>query len=137
MKKMTYLSNGEVVYACEYHVVFCPKYKRKVLVGDIHEECQKLIMEICKNLHIDLLQMDISPDQVELLLEVDPQLGIHKAIKAIKRKTSRELRHKFPELTTRLPTLWTNSYMVTTVGKVSQKPIDAYLASQKISQRHS
>ena len=60
--------------------------------------------------------MEIMPDHVHLLLEVHPQFGIHKAIKTIKRKTSRILRQEFPWLKTKLPTLWTNSYFCATVG---------------------
>ena len=58
------------------------------------------------------------PDHVHLLIEVDPQFGVHKVIKRIKGRTSKILRKEFKELTTKLPTLWTNSYFISTVDVV-------------------
>lgn len=128
-------SNNNIVYSCKYHVVFCPKYRRKVLVGDIEARLRELVQEICTDLHIDLLEMEVMPDHVHLLLDVDPQLGIHKAVKAIKGKSSRVLRSEFKSLTTRIPSLWTNSYFVSTVGGAPLYVVKQYIESQKTSQR--
>lgn len=132
---MEYKSNNNVVYSCKYHVVFCPKYRRKVLVGDIETRLKELVKEVCTELNIDLLELEVMPDHVHLLLEVDPQFGIHKAVKAIKGKSSRVLRSEFKSLTTRLPSLWTNSYFVATVGGAPLSIIKQYIESQKTSQR--
>ena len=75
------------------------------------------------------------PDHVHLLLEVDPQFGVHKAVKAIKGKTSHVLRNEFKHLTTKLPSLWTNSYFVSTVGGAPLSIVKQYIESQKTSQR--
>ena len=132
---MEYKSNNNIVYSCKYHVVFCPKYRRKVLVGEIETRFKELVQEICTEFNIDLLEMEVMPDHVHLLLEVDPQFGIHKAIKTIKGKTSRILRSEFKSLTTRIPSLWTNSYFVSTVGGAPLSIIKQYIESQKSSQR--
>lgn len=132
---MKYKSNNNVVYSCKYHVVFCPKYRRKVLVGDIETRLKELVQEVCKELNVELLEMEVMPDHVHLLLEVDPQFGIHKAVKAIKGMSSRVLRSEFKSLTTRLPSLWTNSYFVSTVGGAPLSIIKQYIESQKTSQR--
>ena len=79
--------------------------------------------------------MEIMPDHVHLLCEVDPQYGIHKAIREIKGTTSRLLRQEFKHLTTKLPTLWTNSYFVSTVGGAPLEVIKQYVENQKTSQR--
>lgn len=79
--------------------------------------------------------MEIKPDHVHLLLEVDPQFGIHKAIKRIKGRTSHILREEYPELKTKLPSLWTNSYFVSTVGGAPLSVIKQYIENQKTSQR--
>ena len=79
--------------------------------------------------------LTIMPDHVHLLLEVDPQFGIHKAVKTIKGKTSRILRQEFHWLTTKLPTLWTNSYFCSTVGGAPLEIVKQYIESQKTSQR--
>ena len=132
---MEYKSNNNIVYSCKYHVVFCPKYRRKVLVGEIETRFKELVQEICTEFNIDLLEMEVMPDHVHLLLEVDPQFGIHKAIKTIKGKTSRILRSEFKSLTTGIPSLWTNSYFVSTVGGAPLSIIKQYIESQKTSQR--
>lgn len=130
-----YKSNNNIVYSCKYHVVWCPKYRRKVLTGNIELRLKELIQETCEELQCELIELELMPDHVHLLVEVDPQFGIHKLIKAIKGKTSRILRKEFPILTTKLPTLWTNSYFVSTVGGAPLAVIKQYIENQKTSER--
>ena len=132
---INYKSNNNIVYSCKYHVVWCPKYRRKVLIGQIEVRLKELIKEICEDLQSELIELEIMPDHVRLLIEVDPQFGVHKVIKTIKGKTSRILRKEFKELTTKLPTLWTNSYFISTVGGAPLAIIQQYIQSQKVSQR--
>lgn len=132
---MEYKSNKNIVYSCKYHIVWCPKYRRKVLVGNIEARLKELIQQTCLEIHADIIKMEIMPDHVHLLLEVDPQYGIHKAIKQIKGRSSSALRKEFRELSTRLPTLWTNSYFVSTVGGAPLSVIKQYIDSQKTSER--
>ena len=112
----TYKLNNNVVYSCKYHVVWCPKYRRKVLTNGVDTRLKELLTEYAANLSVEILEMEIMPDHVHMLLEVDPQFGIHKAVKSFKGYTSRILRQEFPYLKTKMPTLWTNSYFVSTVG---------------------
>ncbi|KJS90695.1 IS200/IS605 family transposase [Desulfosporosinus sp. BICA1-9] len=133
--EVKYKSNNNIVYSCKYHVVWCPKYRRKVLVGQIEVRLKELIREICEELQSELIELEIMPDHVHLLIEVDPQFGVHKVIKAIKGKTSRILRKEFKELTTKLPTLWTNSYFISTVGGAPLAIVKQYIESQKVSER--
>lgn len=132
---MKYKSNNNIVYSCRYHVVWCPKYRRKVLISDVKTRLKCLVKQICQENQFDLLEMEVMPDHIYLLLEVDPQFGIHKAVKLIKGTTSRILRSEFKHLTTKLPTLWTNSYFVSTVGSTPLSAIKQYIESQKTSQR--
>ena len=83
----------------------------------------------------DIIEMEVMPDHVHLLMEIDPQFGIHRAVRHIKGKTSFALRSEFPHLKTRLPTLWTNSYFVSTVGGAPLEIIKQYIQSQETSQR--
>lgn len=135
MEYVKYKSNNNIVYSCKYHVVWCPKYRRKVLVGKIETRLKEIIQETCAELSVEIIEMELMPDYVHLLLEVDPQLGIHKAVKRIKALSSRILRQEFQELRTKLPTLWTNSYFVSTVGGAPLEVIKQYIESQKTSQR--
>jgi putative transposase len=78
-----------------------------------------------------LLESEVMPDHVHILLDVDPQLGVHRVVKAIKGRSSRLLRQEFPWLKSRLPTLWTNSYFVSTVGGAPLAVIKRYIENQK------
>jgi putative transposase len=128
---MEYKSNKNVVYSCKYHVVWCPKYRRKVLVSDVERRLRELIIQICAERQSEIIELEIMPDHVHLLVEVDPQYGIHRLTKRIKGYSSRVLRKEFKHLTTRLPTLWTNSYFVATVGGAPQAIIKQYIENQK------
>ena len=128
---MRYKSNHNVLYSCKYHVVWCPKYRRKVLIDGIDVRLKELIEGTCEEYRIDIIEMEIMPDHVHLLIEVDPQFGIHKAVKLIKGRTSHALRQKFNCLRSRLPSLWTNSYFVSTVGGAPLSVIKQYIENQK------
>ena len=132
---MKYKSNNTVVYSCKYHVVWCPKYRRKVLVDRISERLEELIKQKSSDMRVDIIEMEIQPDHVHLLVEVDPQFGVNKYIKQIKGYTSYVMRKEFVELTTKLPTLWSNSYFIATVGGSPLAVIKQYIESQKRSQR--
>ena len=128
---MKYKSNHNVVYSCKYHVVWCPKYRRSVLINGVDVRLKELIIETCKLHNVELIEMEVMPDHVHLLMEVGPQFGIHKAVKRIKGYSSKVLRSEFPWLRSRLPTLWSNSYFVSTVGDVSLSAIKQYIENQK------
>ena len=132
---MSYRSNNNVVFSCKYHVVWCPKYRRKVLQGAIAERLKELIEQKCSDIRVDIIEMELMPDHVHLLIEVDPQFGVNRAVRAIKGFSSRTLRKEFPSLKTRLPTLWTNSYFVSTVGGAPLEVIKQYIENQKTSER--
>jgi len=133
MKK--YKSSKNVVYSCKYHVVWCPKYRRKVLIEPVSSRLKELMIKKCEEMQVDIIEMEIMPDHVHLLLEVDPQLGVNKAVKGIKGYTSRVLREEFNHLRTKIPTLWTNSYFVSTVGGAPLSIVQQYIESQQTSQR--
>ena len=128
---MNYKSNNNIAYSCKYHVVWCPKYRRKVLVGNIETRLKEIITQTCADLSIEIIEMELMPDHVHLLIEVDPQFGIHKAVKQMKGNSSHILREEFPELRTKLPTLWTNSYFVSTVGGAPLTAVKQYIENQK------
>lgn len=123
--------NNNVVYRCAYHVVWCPKYRRPVLEGAVGQRLQQIAREICIERQAHILELDIMPDRVHLLVSVDPQYGIHRLIKQIKGRSSRLLREEFPALRSRLPTLWTNSYFVATVGGATSELVKQYVQNQR------
>lgn len=124
-------SNRNVVYSCKYHVVWCPKYRRRVLVNGVDTRLKEIITETVLEFQADLIELEVMPDHVHLLVEVDPQFGIHKLVKHLKGRSSRLLRREFPALKSRLPSLWTNSYFVSTVGGAPLEIIRQYIENQK------
>lgn len=126
-----YKSNNSVVYSCKYHVIWCPKYRRPVLTGEVEARLKEIIHGKAVEHTAEIIELETMPDHVHLLVEIDPQYGIHKLIKAIKGASSRVLRDEFPHLKSRLPTLWTNSYFVCTVGGAPLEVIKQYIENQK------
>ena len=124
-------SSGSVVCSCRYHVVFCPKCRRPVLVDGVDGRFRQMAEQVAGELSFEIIEMEVMPGHVHMLLEVDPQLGIHKAVKRIKGRTSHDLREEFPWLMKRLPTLWTNSYFVSTVGGAPLAIVKQYIENQK------
>ena len=105
------------------------------MVGEVERRLEEIIIEQAAEQNVEIIEMEIMPDHVHILVEVDPQYGIHRFIKNVKGISSNILRREFKHLTTRLPTLWTNSYFVSTVGGAPLAVIKQYIGSQKTSQR--
>ena len=112
-------------------MVWCSKYRRKVLVECIVERLEQIIREVCQEHEAEVVSLDVQPDHVHLLVECAPQFGIHRLVRLIKGRSSRYLRQEWPSLKTRMPTLWTNSYFVSTVGGAPLSVIKPYIESQK------
>lgn len=119
------------VYSCQYHVVFCPKYRRSVLVDGIDERLKELVNEKQSDYDYEVLDMEVMPDHVHLLLDVNPQVGIASVVSKIKGYTARTLRKEFPLLKSRLPSLWTRSKFASTVGAVTLEVVKKYIEDQK------
>ena len=118
-------------WECKYHVVFIPKCRRKALFAELRRELGEVFRRLAEQKESRVLEGHLMPDHVHMLLEVDPQLGIHKAVKRIKGRTSHDLREEFPWLKRRIPSLWTNSYFVSTVGGAPLSIVKQYIESQK------
>lgn len=131
MGSRTFKSNNNVVYSCKYHVIWCPKYRRKVLVNGVDKRLKQIVTRETENMNAELIELEVMPDHVHLLCEVDPQFGLHRYVKRIKGVSSRLLRQEFAWLRSRLPTLWTNSYFVATVGGAPLAVIKQYVENQK------
>jgi len=105
------------------------------LVGSVADRFMEILKNVVSEQKIDLIELEIMPDHIHLLVEVDPQYGVHKFIKRVKGVSSGILRKEFHFLTTKLPTLWSNSYFISTVGGAPLKTIKKYIENQKRSQR--
>jgi len=102
-----------------------------VLIDQIAERLKTSLREIAAERQATVLELEMMPDHVHLLCEVDPQYGIHRLVRQMKGRSSRLLRQEFPTLRSRLPTLWTNSYFVSSCGGAPLAVIKQYIEDQK------
>jgi putative transposase len=116
-------------------VIWVTKYRKRYLEGNIEKRLKRVCYEVANNYNFEIKEIECDGDHIHLLIDVDPQFGIHKAIKMLKGVSSRELRSEFPILKSRLPTLWTNSYFVCSVGGAPMAIIKKYIESQKLRVR--
>jgi len=128
---MEYRSNRNILFRCIYHVVWCPKYRRRVLTGPVEVRLREILYAIAEQLQVTIMEMEVMPDHVHLLLDADPTFGIHRVVKRLKGRSSHDLRSEFPSVKSRLPTLWTNSYFVATTGGAPLSAIKKYIEGQK------
>lgn len=126
-----YAKNAGAVFSLKYHVVWCPKYRKPVLVPPVDARLKQLLVEIADATDMKVLAMEVMPDHVHVFVETDVRRAPAEIAAKFKANTSRILREEFPHLRSRLPTLWSRSYFISTVGAVSEATIRRYIENQK------
>ena len=126
-----YAKNAGAVFSLKYHVVWCPKYRRPVLVDRVEKRLVDLITDAAEWRGMTVHALEVMPDHVHLFIETDPRWAPAEFVGKIKANTSRVLREEFPHLRTRLPTLWSRSYFCSTFGSVSETTVRRYIEAQK------
>ncbi len=126
-----YVRKKGIVYKNQFHVIFCPKYRREVLIDGVDVRLKEILFEEAGKLSVEIKSLEVMPDHVHIFLECDPRLPLHKIIKQLKGVSSRKLREEFPWLKSRIPSLWTRSYFSCTVGHISESTIMRYIEEQK------
>lgn len=115
----------------KYHIVWCTKYRRKVLNLEIQECFKKLILEKSEELEYSIEAMETMEDHIHLFVQASVKDSVHRIVSQLKGFTSYKLRETFPELKSKLPCLWTRSYYSGTVGHVSEETVKKYIENQK------
>ena len=123
--------SNKSVFNVGYHLIWCPKYRRNVLVGSVETRLKELFVQKAGELGTSIEKMEVMPDHVHLFVKADPTMSPHFIVQQLKGYTSRTLRQEFPTLRSRLPTLWTRSYYVESVGHISESVIKKYIEDQK------
>jgi len=126
-----YATSQTCVYFMNYHFIWCSKYRRPVLARKVKERLEVLIREKVGQLGCRVMTLTIGKDHIHLFVQANPKLSPNTIIGQVKAYTSRILRREFSELRSRLPTLWTRSYFVSTHGHVSNEAIQKYIEEQK------
>lgn len=131
MNETKYKYTKTTVSLINYHIVFCPRYRRKIFnIEGVEERFKKLVVDECKKQNIDIIAIECDTDHVHIFLSAWPQQSIPWIVKQIKGATSKKLREEFPKLSN-MPNLWTRSYFVSTAGVVSSETIHKYVEQQK------
>ena len=126
---MNYSHNTTSVALINYHIVFCPKYRRKLLVGIIKQRLDELVKKVAVENKWAVMALEVMPDHVHLFVSADVKTKPQQVVKRFKGKTSRFLRSEFRDLR-KMPTLWTRSYFLSTAGNVSSATIQKYIEQQ-------
>lgn len=126
-----YRRNAGATFSLKYHLVWCPKYRRKVLVPPYDARLREIIAEVAAEAEMTIHAVEVMPYHVHLFVEADPTLAVAEIVNRFKGRSSRLMRQEFPALRSRLPTLWSRSYYAGSVGHVSAKVVEAYIAAQK------
>lgn len=119
------------VYNLSYHLIWCPKYRRPVLVDEVAERLRQLLRNKAEQLNLSIETLKIMPDHVHLFVKASSVDAPHFIVQQLKGYTSRILRREFPYLRSRLPCLWTRSYYVESIGHISEETIKRYIEDQK------
>ena len=121
------------VYSLQYHLIWCTKYRKKVLADGLDVECKKMLQELAEEYHFQILAMEVMPDHIHLLVNCKPQFFISDMIKIMKGNLARQLFLSHPELKKQLwgGHLWNPSYCAVTVSDRSREQVLAYIEGQK------
>ena len=115
----------------KYHIVWCTKYRRKVLTEDIQNNLKMFVVEVCEKNNFEIEVMETMGDHIHIFIKASVKDSVHRIVSQIKGFTSFKLREMFPELKSRLPCLWTRNYYAGTVGHVSEETVKKYIENQK------
>ena len=129
--KSRYANSSHSVFNISYHLIWCPKYRRKVLVDGVEERLKELLLEKAAELGINIEKMEVMADHVDLFVKGTPTLAVHFIVNQLKGYAAVVLRREFAKLKSRLPTLWTRSYYCETIGHISEDTIVRYIEDQK------
>ena len=129
--KEWYLTNEHITFLCNYHVIFCPKYRRNILVDWIDKRIKELFSGIAEKYNFDITDIEVMPDHIHLIISCNPRFWIMNCIHKLKWISSQKLRKEFPDLKKKLPTLWTRSSFIASIWKVDLETIKLYIANQK------
>ena len=128
---LVYQTTRYSTYACEYHIIWCTKYRRSALSDEIQARFKELVLESEDKYGFIARALETMADHVHLLISIPPTESVGIMVGKIKGMTAKVLREEFPHLKSRLPNLWTRSYFVASTGGVTLEALKQYVASQK------
>ena len=136
MQKNDIHSLSHTKWECKYHIVFAPKYRRKVFFGQMRYEIGRIIRELCRWKGVNLLEAEACPDHIHILVEIPPKFSISNFMGFLKGKSSLMIYEKWGNMKYKYRNrqFWCRGYYVSTVGK-NEKKIAEYI-KQQLSEDH-
>lgn len=131
MKQKRWKTSNTSVYNLSYHIIWCPKYRRSVLTGKVEKRLKELLTGKSQDIGVNVERMEVMPDHIHLFVKASPVDSPHWIVQQLKGYTSRILREEFSTLKSRIPSLWTRSYYIESIGHISEDTIKRYIEDQK------
>ena len=118
-------------YRCEYHVVFAPKYRRKVIYGEIKKDIGVILRKLCNELKVEIIEAEACPDHIHMLVSIPPYMSVAQFVGTLKSKSALMIFDRHANLKYRYGSrnFWCRGYYVDTVGK-NEKMIREYIRTQ-------
>jgi len=118
-------------YRCEYHIVFAPKYRRKVVYGQIKADIGEIIRKLCKQMKVEIIEAEACPDHIHMLVSIPPYMSVAQFVGTLKSKSALMIfdRHANLKYKYGSRSFWCRGYYVDTVGK-NEKVIKEYIKNQ-------
>jgi putative transposase len=127
---MRYHSTNKTVYSANYHLIWCPKYRRRVLVGGVDARLKAIIAEVVAEVGVEVIEVEVMPDHVQLLAKLPPPVPLSESLRLPKGRSSRLLGMEVPRLQP-LPVLGSPPWVVSTIGGAPLEVVRGYVGNQK------
>ncbi len=134
---MGYRKGSHSTYDLKYQLIWCTKYRYRVLGGEVGNRVRELIREVCAANYVDILSGSMSPDHVHLLVSIPPNIAVSKLMQYIKGKSSRKILMEFEHLRKRYwgQHIWARGYFAVTVGNLNEQQVQEYIENQELHHR--
>ena len=131
MKEVSNESLAHTTWNCKYHIVFAPKYRRKIFYGEHKQEIGKILRELCEWKGVEIIEAEVCPDHIHMLLSIPPKYSVSSVMGFLKGKSSIMIHERHGNLKYKYGnrSFWCRGFYVDTVGK-NKKKIEEYIRNQ-------
>ena len=126
---MRYIKGNKCIYNLGYHIIFCPKYRRSILIGNFKLLIEKYLFEKAMSINIKIEKYEIMPDHIHLFIKCNPEHNISNVVKMLKGYTSFKLREEYP-IYRKYKNFWSRGYYCESIGHISEHTIIKYIEDQ-------
>lgn len=131
---MSYRKGSHSIFDLKYHIIWCTKYRYRILTGEVANRIRELVREICAANYVQIVSGSMSPDHIHILVSIPPSVSVSKVMQYIKGKSSRKVLMEFEHLRKRYwgQHMWARGYFAVTVGNLNEQQVQEYIAHQEM-----